>query len=92
MLGVGMMKVILNNILDKINYLKDKNIRYDKRLLGIQAVDGKGSLNIVKNVLKEFYINNSVFRPICKEDCLKIFEIANDDEVRKIHLILIKLN
>jgi spore coat polysaccharide biosynthesis predicted glycosyltransferase SpsG/L-amino acid N-acyltransferase YncA len=74
---------LLNNILDKINYLKNKSIRYDKRLLGIQAVDGKGSLNIVRNILKDFYNENSVFRPIQKEDCLKIFEIANDDEVRK---------
>ena len=76
-------KNLLGNILDKINYLKNKDVRHDKRLLGIQAVDGKGSLNTVKNILKEFYKNNSVFRPICKDDCLKIFEIANDDEVRK---------
>ena len=74
---------LLNNILDKIDYLQDNEIRFDKRLLGIQAVDGKGSLNIVKNILKEFYKNNSTFRSIQKEDCLKIFEIANDDEVRK---------
>ncbi|WP_346661516.1 bifunctional UDP-2,4-diacetamido-2,4,6-trideoxy-beta-L-altropyranose hydrolase/GNAT family N-acetyltransferase [uncultured Methanobrevibacter sp.] len=74
---------LLNNILSKIDYLQDKNIRFDKRLLGILSVNGKGSLNIVKNILKEFYKNNSTFRGIQKEDCLKIFEIANDDEVRK---------
>ena len=74
---------LLNNILDRINYLQDKKIRFDKRLLGIRAVNGKGSLNIVKNILKEFYKNNSTFRSIQKKDCLKIFEIANDDEVRK---------
>ena len=74
---------LINNVLNKIHYLQDKNCRFDKRLLGIQAVSGKGSINIVKNVLNEFYKNNSVFRPIQKEDCLKIFEIANDDEVRK---------
>ena len=74
---------LLENILGRINYLQDKQIRFDKKLLGIRAVNGKGSLNIVKNILKEFYKNNSTFRPIQKEDCLKIFEIANDDEVRK---------
>lgn len=73
---------ILDNILDRITYLQDKELRFDKRLLGIQAVNGKGSLNIVKNILNEFYKNNSIFRSIQKEDCLKIFEIANDDEVR----------
>lgn len=74
---------LLDNILDKINYLQDMNIRYDKRLLGINAVNGKGSLNIVKNILNEFYKDNSIFRSIQKSDCLNIFEIANDDEVRK---------
>ena len=74
---------LLDNVLNKIEYLQDKNIRYDKRLLGIQAVDGKGSLKIVKNILNRFYKDNSIFRAIKKEDCLKIFEIANDDEVRK---------
>ena len=74
---------ILDKILDRIKYLQDKELRFDKRLLGIQAVNGKGSLNIVKNILKEFYKNNLTFRSIQKDDCLKIFEIANDDEVRK---------
>ena len=74
---------LLENILGRINYLQDKQIRIDKKLLGIRAVNGKGSLNIVKNILKEFYKNNSTFRSIQKEDCLKIFEIANDDEVRR---------
>ncbi|MBE6508523.1 MAG: GNAT family N-acetyltransferase [Methanobrevibacter sp.] len=74
---------LLDNILDRINYLQDNGIRFDKRLLGIQAVNGKGSLKIVKNILNEFYKNNSTFRSIQKEDCLKIFEIANDDDVRK---------
>ncbi|MBQ2654126.1 MAG: UDP-2,4-diacetamido-2,4,6-trideoxy-beta-L-altropyranose hydrolase [Methanobrevibacter sp.] len=74
---------LLDNILDRIEFLEDKNIRYDKRLLGIQAVNGKGSINIVKSILNEFYKNNLVFREIKKEDCLKIFEIANDDEVRE---------
>lgn len=76
-------KGLLTNILNKIEFLQDKNIRYDKRLLGVQAVNGEGSINIVKNILNEFYKNNSVFRKVKKEDCLKIFEIANDDEVRQ---------
>ena len=76
-------KELFNTILDKINYLQDKNIRQNKKELGVNAVDGKGSLKIVKNVLNEFYHNNSIFRPIKKGDCLKIFDIANDDEVRE---------
>ena len=73
---------LLTNILNRIEYLQDKNIRHDKKLFGIQAVDGKGALKIVKSILNAFYKDNSIFRTIRKEDCLKIFEIANDDEVR----------
>ena len=76
-------KNILKNILGKIEYLKDTNVRFNKRLAGIRAVDGKGSLNIVKMILNEFYKNNSLFRPVQKDDCLKIFNLANDDEVRR---------
>lgn len=76
-------KNLLNNILKKIEYLDDKNIRFDKRLLGVQAVNGRGSINIVKSILNEFYRNNSKFREVTIDDCLKIFEIANDDDVRE---------
>lgn len=76
-------KNLLNIILEKIELLKDKNIRYDKRLKGIRSIDGKGSIRIVKEILHEFFISNSTFREISESDCLKIFEIANDDDVRK---------
>lgn len=74
---------LLNNISNKINLLRDKNIREIKKFNGTQAISGKGSLNIVKNILKEYYIRNSIFREINEEDCFKIFEIANDKDVRK---------
>lgn len=74
---------LLDNILEKIDFLKNKETRYDKRLSGIQNIDGNGSKRIVKEILKEYYIKNSIFREIQQEDCLKIFEIANDDDVRQ---------
>lgn len=74
---------LLNNILDKIEFLKDKNHRYEKKLKGIRVIDGKGSLRIVKNILNEYYKKNSVFREITEKDCFKIFELANDVDVRK---------
>ena len=76
-------KNLLDNILEKIEYLKDKNVRCEKRLNGTQSIDGHGSLRIVKEILKEYYIKNSIFREIKESDCLKIFEIANDDDVRQ---------
>ena len=74
---------LLNNIFDKIDYLQDKNIRFSKQSVGINSIDGKGSLRIVKEILKQYYIENSNFRQINESDCLKIFEIANDDDVRQ---------
>lgn len=74
---------LFKNILDKIQFLNDINIRYEKRLKAIQSIDGKGSLRIVKEILNDFYTKNSIFREINEKDCLNIFEIANDDEVRK---------
>lgn len=76
-------KNLLKNISDKISLLEEKNTRETKQNNGIELINGKGSLNIVKSILNEYYIKNSEFREINKEDCLKIFEIANDDEVRK---------
>lgn len=74
---------LLDNLLDKIELLKSEHIRYNKQMNGIRFVDGKGSLRIVKNILYEFYIKESVFREINEKDCMGIYEIANDEEVRK---------
>ena len=71
------------NILAKLELLKDSDLRKEKQNRAISAVDGKGSLRIAKTALNKYYRKNSVFREIKKEDCLKIFEIANDEEVRK---------
>ncbi len=76
-------KDLLDNILEKIELLKDKDISYVKMLIGIKSVDGKRYLRIVKEFLKVYYIKNSVFREIKESDCLKIFEIANDEDVRQ---------
>lgn len=71
------------NILAKLELLKDSALRKEKQNMGVSAVDGKGSIRIAKTALNSYYRKNSVFREIKKEDCLKIFEIANDEEVRK---------
>ena len=43
-------KNLLDNILEQIELLKDKNVRYEKRLNGIRLIDGHGSLRIVNEV------------------------------------------
>lgn len=74
---------LIGNIVDKIELLKDYNLRKIKQSNGLKAVDGKGSLRIAKKILSKFYQENAVLRDIKKSDCLSIFEIANDYEVRK---------
>ena len=76
-------KNLLNNISDKIKLLQNKKNREIKKINGTEAINGKGSLNIVKNILNEYYIKHSKFREINEADCLKIFELANDEDVRK---------
>lgn len=76
-------KKLFDNILERFEFLKEKKIRDAKRLIGIKFIDGRGSLRIVKEILKEYYIKNSIFREIKESDCLKIFEIANDGDVRQ---------
>lgn len=70
------------NILNKLNLLCDYDIRLEKHHLGLSTVDGKGSLRIVKFALNRFFKENTIFREIKREDCFKIYEIANDDLVR----------
>lgn len=76
-------KCLFDNILEKIELLNDKSMRYNKKIIGTQFIDGRGSLRIVKEILNEYYVKNSIFREIKESDCLKIFEIANDADVRK---------
>lgn len=70
---------LLDNIVERM-----KNInRGESHFKGMSAVDGQGSRRIVNHILNKYIKTHSVFREIKKEDCLKIFEIANDDEVRE---------
>lgn len=76
-------KNLLHNLLNKIKLLKNQNLRVEKQKTGSNAVDGKGALRIAKEILSECFKRNSILRDIKSSDCLKIFEIANDKEVRK---------
>lgn len=74
---------LLDNIESNLNYLNDFNLRKDKKDKGNSAVDGKGSKRLIKKILSNYYRKNSVLRLAKKEDCYKIFEIANDHDVRE---------
>lgn len=71
------------NLIKKIKLLINKNKRIEKQKLGISAVDGKGSIRITNKILSNYFKNNVNLRKVRKDDCFKIYEIANDEEVRK---------
>lgn len=81
--GNYMDKDLIDNVSDKIGLLNDFKLRESKQLNGSMAVDGKGALRIVKKIIYAFYEKNSILRAVKSDDCFDIFEIANDDEVRK---------
>lgn len=71
------------NLLENIVEGMENINREESHFKGMSAVDGQGSRRIVKNILNQYIKNHSVFREIKKDDCLKLLEIANDDEVRE---------
>lgn len=74
---------LLENIKGKLDLLNDYGMRQSKREKGNSAVDGKGARRLVKRILSAYYKKNLQLRKADVGDCYRIFEIANDDEVRK---------
>lgn len=74
---------LFNNVLDKLELLKDEKIRLEKGNLGKMSVDGKGALRIVKYSLNRYYADKIVLRLADYNDVQNIFELSNEDEVRQ---------
>jgi len=74
---------LLKNILDKLELLKDRKIRLEKKNIGQEAVDGKGALKIAKYSLNRYYSNKITLRPAMYRDVRNIFELSNDNDVRE---------
>jgi spore coat polysaccharide biosynthesis predicted glycosyltransferase SpsG/RimJ/RimL family protein N-acetyltransferase len=67
----------------KIELLKDKNIRQHKCIVGKTLIDGTGSNRIVKELLSEFYRCRLTLRKAISADARDLFDLANEDAVRK---------
>lgn len=76
-----------NNIIEKIDKLLKNlgniKIRKSKSKIGRKFVNGKGSIRIIKILLFNFFKNNLILREVIFEDALDIFNLSNDDLVRK---------
>lgn len=76
-------KNLYNNVLEKIELLKDKNVRLKKSIKGRNAVDGKGAIKIVKYCLNEYYADKLSLRTLEPRDIYNVYELSNEDEVRQ---------
>ena len=74
---------VTENISQKIQQLESKSLRQDKCKIGREAVDGNGSFRIIKEVLSSFYRSRFTLRQATLTDAQDIFDLANDDVVRK---------
>jgi len=74
---------IIEKIKNSIKILEDAKVRKNTSKIGIKFIDGKGSLRIIKILLFNFYKNNLILRKVIFEDALDIFNLSNDDIVRK---------
>jgi len=74
---------ILEKIKNLIKILEDAKVRKNKSKIGIKFIDGKGSLRIIRLSLCNLFKKNLILRKVNFEDALEIFNLSNDDVVRK---------
>lgn len=74
---------VIDTISQKIHLLKSKSLRQRKYKVGQKAVDGMGSSRIVREVLSSFYRSRFTVRQATQADARDIFDLANDEVVRK---------
>lgn len=71
------------NIIEKIELLQNRNLRKKKCNNGRKSVNGLGAKKIVKYSLNQYYEDKISLRPLQSHDINNIFELSNDEEVRK---------
>lgn len=74
---------LIGKLENLIKHLEDMNVRKNKSETGRKLVDGKGSLRIVKSLSLDWFKNKLCLRRATFQDALEIFNLSNDDIVRK---------
>ncbi len=74
---------ILEKIKNVIEHLKDSKERKNKCKTAKKFFDGKGSSRIIRLSLFNLFKKNLILRKVDCEDVLEIFNLSNDDIVRK---------
>lgn len=73
----------IKKIKNSLKYLEDIKVREGKSAIGREFVDGKGSFRIIKILLFNLFKKNLTLRKVNFKDALDIFNLSNDDVVRK---------
>ncbi len=81
--GESREKEIFKKLEKSLDLMRDYDTRRKKAEIGRKAVDGKGSLRIVKTLLLDFYRKRLALRKACFKDALDIYELSNDPLIRK---------
>jgi UDP-2,4-diacetamido-2,4,6-trideoxy-beta-L-altropyranose hydrolase len=74
---------ILEKIKNSIKHLEGAKIRNNKTQITKKIIDGKGSSRIIRLSLFNLFKKNLILRKVNFEDALEIFNLSNDDVVRK---------
>lgn len=74
---------LYNSILENLELYKDKKIRTDKCKKGRKYVDGNGALKIAKKCLSKYHNENMTLRVAKPTDINDVYELSNENEVRK---------
>jgi len=74
---------ILEKIKNSIKYLENEEVRKNKYKITRKFIDGKGSSRIIRLSLFNLFKKNLILRKVNFEDALEIFNLSNDDVVRK---------
>lgn len=70
-------------LLENLKSLQDKGVRTEKCKIGRKYVDGNGALKIAKKCLNNYHIQNMTLRTAEPADIHDVFELSNENEVRK---------
>lgn len=75
---------VLDNIVFSIEKLKEVDVRLNRYSIGKRLVDGIGSLRSVNEFLKIVVNDELVIRKVKERDIWDIYEISNDETVRRV--------
>lgn len=74
---------IVDNITKSLNKLKNRTERKKRAEIGMEIINGQGAIRIVKYCMEKYFEESIVIRNAELRDMHNIYELANDNEIRK---------